>query len=406
MNKETAELRLPNNDGAEVEDEPEIKRNYSSESLVISTINGTHDTTIIEKEDKATVLLDKSFTKPVPEHQSWLNESSRTSITFFEREGSDPTENVSKSSESEPGEDQDNSTIDSIESESLSYRLSRVRLQIGNCVNNHYFQIAIVGLIVANAIMMGIATFEFVQENPSTVHTFDTIDIVFLSIFTAELSMQLLYHGVYLFKDGWLVFDFVLITASWYFSSLQIIRTFRIFRALRLVTRVGSLKKIVSALFDVMPKMAAITALLLLIFYIYGVMCTYLFKDLYERGLTDADFFSRLDITFLTLFQIMTRDMWGTVARQVAEVYYWSWMIFISYICITSFIVYNLVIAVVCDAVALIEREQDVDPVERLDEQHPKNLKRIKKLKKQMDLMTSSQTELLILMRDAIGIED
>ena len=186
-------------------------------------------------------------------------------------------------------------------------------------------------------------------------------------MFTVELAMQIFYHGLYLFRDGWLIFDFVIIIASWSLSSLQVIRTFRIFRALRLITRVQVLKKIVSALFAVMPRMTAISALLALVFYIYGVMCTYLFQDLYERGLTDDDYFSRLDVTCFTLFQIMTMEDWASVARQVMAVYSWAWAVFLSYVMITAFIVYNLVIAVVCDAVADVEHEFDEDPLENLE---------------------------------------
>mmetsp|Transcript_29228 Transcript_29228/g.40897 ORF Transcript_29228/g.40897 Transcript_29228/m.40897 type:complete len:268 (-) Transcript_29228:105-908(-) len=249
---------------------------------------------------------------------------------------------------------------------------------------------------------MGLATFDFVRDDPDIDRTFNAVDKGFLVVFTIELLMQFIYHGLYLLKDGWLVFDLVIIVASWSLDSLQIIRTFRIFRALRLITRVQTLKKIVTALFAVMPRMTAISALLALIFYIYGVMCTYLFQDLYERGLTDEDYFSRLDITCFTLFQIMTMEDWASVARQVMAVYSWAWMVFVTYLLITAFIVYNLVIAVVCDAVADVEHEYDQDPLENLDENHPQNVRRIMKLKSRMSDMTKSQTELLQTMHTAV----
>jgi hypothetical protein len=42
-----------------------------------------------------------------------------------------------------------------------------------------------------------------------------------------------------------LVFDLVIIVTSWTFSQVQIIRAFRIFRALRLITRVKVMKNLV-----------------------------------------------------------------------------------------------------------------------------------------------------------------
>ena len=77
-------------------------------------------------------------------------------------------------------------------------------------------------------------------------------------------------QGYTLFMDGWLVFDLVIVVLSWSLESLQIIRAFRIFRALRIITRIETMRNLVAALFDIMPRLGAITALLVLIFYIFG----------------------------------------------------------------------------------------------------------------------------------------
>lgn len=227
----------------------------------------------------------------------------------------------------------------------------------GQIVNHDKVQLFIVTLIAVNAIMMGIATFDAVLDNPDTVAIFEMIDQVFLIIFTIELSFNFAYLGFRLFLDGWLVFDFVIIVVSWSFSKLQIIRAFRIFRALRLVTRIEVMKNLVLAVFSVMPRMAAIGLLLTLIFYIFAVMFTQLFKDLYEDDLTTDNYFGRLDYTFFTLFQIMTLDAWADVAREVINVYNWAWLPFLIFVTISGFIVVNLIIAVICDAVSALNED-------------------------------------------------
>jgi Ion transport protein len=104
-----------------------------------------------------------------------------------------------------------------------------------------------------------------------------------------------------------------------------------------------------------MPRMFAIWLLLCLVSYIFAVMFTQLFKDLYEQGATgDVDYFGRMDKTFFTLFQIMTLDAWSDIARDVMAVYPWAWLPIIAYVIITGFVVVNLVIAVICDAVAAL----------------------------------------------------
>jgi hypothetical protein len=119
------------------------------------------------------------------------------------------------------------------------------RYYCGMIVNAKRVQLFIVMLIAINAIMMGIGTFDFVTENPTVDHAFEEVDRVFLIIFTIELAMQAFYHGWKLLLDGWLVFDLVIIVTSWSFAQVQIIRAFRIFRALRLITRVKVMKNLV-----------------------------------------------------------------------------------------------------------------------------------------------------------------
>ncbi|KAI2491258.1 ion transport protein [Fragilaria crotonensis] len=239
-------------------------------------------------------------------------------------------------------------------------RLHAIRTLAGAIVNAPRFQAVIVLLIVVNSIMMGIATFDFVQNNPDVASGFEITDKVFLIIFTMELGLQFIYRDVRLFLDGWLLFDFIIVVMSWSLESLQVVRTFRVFRALRLVTRVKVLKNLVSALFSVGPRIFAIFCLLVLVFYIYAVMCTVLFKDLYAEGYTEFDYFSRLDQSLWTLLVMMTLE-WGDVTREVMVVYSWAWAIFVSFVMITSFSAYNLIVAVVCDSVSIIEKQSKED---------------------------------------------
>lgn len=120
-----------------------------------------------------------------------------------------------------------------------------IRSVSGRLVNEDRTQIIIVTMIAINALMMGIGTFPFVTEDPEISFTFDLVDTIFLVIFTIELGFQLLHYGYKLLLDGWLVFDLIVIVISWSFSSVQIIRAFRIFRALRLITRITIMKNLV-----------------------------------------------------------------------------------------------------------------------------------------------------------------
>ena len=186
---------------------------------------------------------------------------------------------------------------------------NKFRKLMGEIINDWRVQYFILALIIINAIMMGVATFPIVKENPSTKSTFELIDRIFLSIFTIECSMQLIYHGWTLFKDGWLVFDLLIVAISWAFDKiegLQVARAFRIFRALRLVARIDVMRNLITALVSVIPRVNAIILLLALVFYIFGVVFTLLYKDASKTYPRIEQYFVALPETWFTLFQIMT----------------------------------------------------------------------------------------------------
>ena len=225
----------------------------------------------------------------------------------------------------------DNATDRSVKKSGPLRHISAFRRKCGAIVNHPWTQVFIVLLIVVNAVMIGIGTFDFVTENARIDGIFQKVDRAFLIIFTIELVMQFVYRGLHLFTDGWLVFDLVIIVMSWAFESVQIIRAFRIFRALRLVTRIEPLRDLVSSLFAVFPRLSAIGMLLLLVFYIFAVMTTTLFQDL---PLSD-DYFNNLGLSLFTLFQFMTME-WSEVTREVMEYYSWAWAPFVIFVAISG----------------------------------------------------------------------
>jgi hypothetical protein len=230
--------------------------------------------------------------------------------------------------------------------------LRRFRLLCGKVVENPHVQIGIIWLIIINAITMGIGTFDFVTESTNVDRAFEAIDRSFLIAFTIEISMQLIYRGLSLFADGWLVFDFVIVVISWSLESLQVIRAFRIFRAFRLVTRLDTLRELIMAIGNVMPRIYAIAMLLLLVFYIFAVLFTELFGDLE----LSKNYFGSLDASLFTCMELMTLE-WASIARETMHLKTWAWVPFLGFISVTGFIVFNLIVAVVCDAVKVVDQQ-------------------------------------------------
>lgn len=279
----------------------------------------------------------------------------------------------------------------------------KFRLACGKIVNNEIVQISMIVLIIINAAVMGVATFDFVTDDPSTAELFENIDRGFLTIYTVELVMQFIYFGWHLVQDPWLLFDLIVVVASWGLdwkndlgNQFQIVRAFRIFRAFRLITRIKVLRDLVTAIGEVIPRMTAIAMLLVLIFYIFAVLFTELFKDLV---LTES-YFTSLDNSLFTCYEMMTLE-WASIAREVMAQQSWAWIPFLAFIMITGFMVFNLIIAVICDAVSIVDqvaRQREArargiileSPEQQLDYAH----QRMDVLTERVDHMVKTQIEM------------
>ncbi|HYH42506.1 MAG TPA: ion transporter, partial [Burkholderiales bacterium] len=211
-------------------------------------------------------------------------------------------------------------------------------------VEHPRFDQAIVALIVVNAITLGLETSTAIAA--SFGDSFRAIDRVVLAIFVAELLLRSYVYRSRFFRDPWRVFDFLvvgvaLIPASGVFSVL---RTLRVLRVLRLVSMVPSMRRVVSALLAALPGMASIIGLMSLVLYVSAVMATKLF------GAIAPEFFGTFGASLFTLFQVMTVEGWPDIARAVMAQSPYAWVFFVSYLLVATFMVLNLFIAVVVQA--------------------------------------------------------
>ena len=118
-------------------------------------------------------------------------------------------------------------------------------------------------------------------------------------------------------------------------------RLIRVLRVLRLVSAMPQLRLIVATLVRSIPSMGHVLMLLAIIFYIYAITGFHLFHQ------HDAEHWGSLGAALLTLFQIVTLEGWVEVMEQAIQFRPWSWLYFVSFVLIGTFVVLNLFIAVV-----------------------------------------------------------
>lgn len=223
-------------------------------------------------------------------------------------------------------------------------------------VETKQFRATIVAAILLAGILAGLETStEIMAEHGSLLRT---LDAVVLILFITEISLKLASHGRHplnYFRDGWNVFDFVIIALCLYPSTgsfSAVLRLVRVLRLLRLVSTLPKLQLLVGALLKSLSAMGYVSLLLSLLFYIYAVAGVHLF------GEVDEDF-GNIGIALLTLFRIVTLDNWGDIFNRAAEhapiikvsIY------FITFIVFGTMIILNLFIGIILNSMSATHAE-------------------------------------------------
>ena len=220
-----------------------------------------------------------------------------------------------------------------------------LREHVGAFVSAPKIQNLITILIVINAITLGLETEAGVRENFGA--PLEIFDKIILSIFIAEIAAKLFAQGARFFRDGWNVFDFIVVSIALVPAAgpLYILRALRILRVLRLISMVPQMCRVVQALVTAIPGMLSIVALITLIFYVSAVLATNLF------GADFSQWFGHIGRSMYSLFQIMTLESWSMgIVRPVMEIFSYAWAFFVPFILVTSFAIINLFIGVIVDA--------------------------------------------------------
>ncbi|SEH03201.1 voltage-gated sodium channel [Nonomuraea solani] len=209
---------------------------------------------------------------------------------------------------------------------------------------HRHFQRFIIAVILVNACTLGLETFPALVERHGTLLT--VVDHVALYIFAAELIAKLYAERSAFWRDPWNIFDTLIVGIAFASTTggLSVLRALRILRVLRLLSVVPSLRRVVSALLRAMPGMSSIVVLLSLVLYVAAVMATKLY------GQAAPDRFGSLPTSLFTLYQTMTGDDWGNIAREVMSRHPSAWIFFTIFILVCTFVVLNLFLAVVVSA--------------------------------------------------------
>ena len=223
--------------------------------------------------------------------------------------------------------------------------LDKTRKWAWQLTHSHKFEYFIIGLILMNAVILGLETLPQVMNGYATWLSWGMR--VTLWVFIAEAALKIYAvspRADRYFRDGWNVFDFSIIVFSLLPATggfAMIARLARLMRLLRLVSAVPELRLIVSTLVRSIPSMLHIVILMSLMVYVYAIIGHQLF------GQHDPEHWGHLGLSVLSLFRIVTLEDWTDIMYKAMEYHPLAWIYFVSFVILGTFVVINLFIAVV-----------------------------------------------------------
>ena len=272
------------------------------------------------------------------------------------------------------------------------------------------FEYGIMMLIVVSSIIMATES-PSQMEKKDVADTLEAIDAVFTTIFCVEMLIKLAAIGIARHpgsycSDPWNVLDGTIVLlsiVSMPLSSMNLgwvraVRTVRVLRPLRVISRVPELKLVVNALLRSVPGLGNVLFVSLLFWLIFGILAMQLFMGKFYRcddgtednpaialdevdckgpGLSwkNADMsFDNIGEAMLTLFEMSTTEGWTAVMydgvdavdvgkapkRDHNEL---MTLFFVGFMIVGSFFIINLFIGIILDNFSALSREQTASGV-------------------------------------------
>jgi voltage-gated sodium channel len=219
---------------------------------------------------------------------------------------------------------------------------------LASVVDSNPFTTVVVATIAVNAVVLGLQTYDGLEERWG--RTFDVLNAACLAVFVVELLIRI---GAYwprpwaFFRNGWNIFDFVVIMAAFVPGIRQnstLLRLVRLLRVVRLVRVLPDLRVLLLGVWKSVPPLASIGAVTAIILFVYGMVGWILFGDELPEQ------WGNIGRAMLTLFVMLTLEDFPVYMDQAMELEPWAWVYFVSFILVAAFIVLNVLIGVVLNS--------------------------------------------------------
>ena len=233
--------------------------------------------------------------------------------------------------------------------------IPRIR-PLARLVDSESFQIFIAGVIIVNAVVIALSTYQSIEDAYGTLLAI-TNDVLY-GIFLLELIIRIVSYMPRpwnFFRSGWNVFDFIVIGGVLIPAVRQqvtILRLLRLARIVRLMRFLPDARVLLLTVTRATPAVVSMAVLTILVIFVYAVIGWSLFGQELPNEWGD------IGTAMLTLFILLTLENFPVYLHQAQEVSGIAPLYFLSFVLIAAFIIVNLLIGVIISAMDQARSEE------------------------------------------------
>lgn len=227
---------------------------------------------------------------------------------------------------------------------------------LANLVDSEGFQIFIGGVIVLNAIVLGLETYASVMADYGVL--LENINTFFYLIFLVELVLRILSYGTKpwnFFRHGWNIFDFIVIGGALIpgiREHVAVMRLLRLARIVRLMRFLPDARVLLLTVTRATPAVMSMVVLTVLVLFIYGIIGWTLFGSALPAQ------WGNVGTAMLTLFVLLTLENFPIYLGEAQAVSPLATVFFLSYVLIAAFVIVNLLIGIVLSSMERAREEE------------------------------------------------
>jgi voltage-gated sodium channel len=232
-------------------------------------------------------------------------------------------------------------------------------------VDSTAFTVVVVATIAVNAVVLGLQTYDEVVDRWGS--TLDLVNAACVGVFMVELAIRIVSYWPRpweFFRNGWNIFDFVVVGATFVpgvAENSTMLRLVRLLRVVRIVRVLPDLRVLLLGVWRSVPPLASIGAVTVMILFVYGMVGWVLFADdLPEQ-------WGNIGRAMLTLFVMLTLEDFPVYMADAMDVHPWAWIYFVSFILVAAFIVLNVLIGIVLNS---MEEARELERRQAIRERH------------------------------------